>query len=132
MCICAARIYNVDNIRFVSGISHRNRIKRYALETEGITCNSLVEKTLPSHRLRADFPALRLAATPPCLFIPRDLGRGANPFDFLHSSFREPRGPCVEIRFVDDEVLSRSIRAVMIIENENNSVRKDRLISDWV
>ena len=50
-------------------------------------------KDTPSYRLRADLPAFRFAAIPPSLFIPRDLGRGPNPFDFLHSSFREPRGP---------------------------------------
>jgi len=46
------------------------------------------------YRLLLGRPAFRLAATPPCRFIPCLAGRGTMPFDFLHSSLLELRGPC--------------------------------------
>ena len=44
-------------------------------------------------------PPFRLAATPPCRFIPFLAGRATIPFDFLHSSLLELRAPCVDMRF---------------------------------
>lgn len=45
------------------------------------------------HLLRCERPDFRRAAGIPCLLIPRDGGLAESPFDFLHSSFRDPRGP---------------------------------------
>jgi hypothetical protein len=46
-----------------------------------------------SQRLRDERPDFRLAAMPPCRFIPRRFGKGSSPFDALHSSRRDPLGP---------------------------------------
>lgn len=56
------------------------------------------------HLLRFERPAFRRAAKVPCRFIPWGVGRGAMPFDFLHSSLLELRGPCVDVRFDCDSV----------------------------
>ena len=49
------------------------------------------------HRRRFALPDLRFATTIPCLLTRPDLfGRGVMPFDALHSSRREPRGPWVD------------------------------------
>lgn len=56
----------------------------------------MTTKSGTCHLLRDGLPAFRRAANPPCRFMPRRFGTGSIPFDFLHSSRREPRGPCVE------------------------------------
>ena len=52
----------------------------------------------PDHLLRCERPDFRFPAGRPCLFIPRDCGRAGIPFALRHSSLRELRGPCVDIR----------------------------------
>lgn len=53
------------------------------------------------YRLRCDRPDFRLAASDPCLFISPNFGRAAKPFDVLHCSLRDSRGPLVDIRLVE-------------------------------
>jgi len=50
------------------------------------------------YRRRFDLPDRYAAATTPCLLSLVDLRRGGKPFEALHSSRRELRGPCVEMR----------------------------------
>ena len=61
-----------------------------------------------NYRLRFGRPALRRAATVPWRFIPFLTGRADMPFDSLHCSRRELRGPWVLI-LVDFEILSTSM-----------------------
>lgn len=74
-------------------------------------------KYIERYLLREGLPARLRAANPPCRFIPLRCGMPSIPFDFLHSSLREPREPCVET-LPDDTTdgfcsdVSRSITSV--------------------
>lgn len=54
-------------------------------------------------------PAFRRAANPPCLFMPFREGCAERPLDNRHSSRLDPFGPCVDIRFDDDDGDSESL-----------------------
>lgn len=70
-----------------------------------ITQTNLSNATIHStiHLLRCDRPDFRRAAIPPCRFMPFNAGRAVMPFESLHCSRRELRGPCVDIRFGEVE-----------------------------
>lgn len=67
--------------------------------------------TINDYLLRLDRPDFRTAATIPCRFMPLDFGFADNPFESRHSSRREPRGPCVDIRFDCASEISTSIES---------------------
>lgn len=67
------------------------------------------------HLLLFERPGFRRPTATPCRFVPREAGRGFIPFDFLHSSLLEPRGPCVEMRLDCDSVST-------CIESKQNTV----------
>ena len=70
-----------------------------------------------NYRLRFGRPALRRAATVPWRFIPFLTGREGIPFDSLHCSRREFRGPWVLIlvgfKVLSTSMVSRNIRSIL-------------------
>lgn len=72
------------------------------------TLETLTNGYIADYRLRFGRPALRRAATVPWRFAPFLAGLADMPFDNLHCSRRELRGPWVSI-LVDLDILSTSM-----------------------